>query len=115
MTAFKRSADAISVKRGVIDTISSDDEVMITGSIRKVVVKAGATSLSQERKSRGRVTTRSAQQSSGAERTYDGFSGVLAYLNAKVFPQDQTLLPDEDPSEVIRTIQGGLHRVRAGF
>ncbi|KAG2304744.1 hypothetical protein Bca52824_033395 [Brassica carinata] len=89
MTAFKRSADAISVKRGVIDTNASDDE---------------------ERKSRGRVTTRSAQQSSGAERTYDGFSGVLADLNAKVFPQDQTLLPDEDPSEVIQTIQGGLHR-----
>ncbi|KAL0696626.1 hypothetical protein Bca4012_063806 [Brassica carinata] len=77
MTAFKRSADAISVKRGVIDTNASDDEVMITGSYA---------------------------------RTYDGFSGVLADLNAKVFPQDQTLLPDEDPSEVIQTIQGGLHR-----
>ncbi|KAL0696621.1 hypothetical protein Bca4012_063801 [Brassica carinata] len=97
-------------EEGAIDRIASDDEFMITGSRRRVVVTAGATSLSQERKSRGGVTTRSAQQSSGAERTYDGFSGVLADLNAKVFPQDQTLLPDEDPSEVIRTLQDGLLR-----
>ncbi|KAG2323434.1 hypothetical protein Bca52824_016647 [Brassica carinata] len=110
MTAFKRAADAILAKRGAIDMIASDDEVMITGRRRRVVVKAGATSSSQERKSRGGVTTRPAQQSSGAERTYDGFSGVLADLNAKVFPQDQTLLPDEDPSEVIRMIQGRLLR-----
>ncbi|KAL0696628.1 hypothetical protein Bca4012_063808 [Brassica carinata] len=108
ITAFKRAADALSAKRGITGGIVSDDEVVITGSRRKMMVKAEATSSSHGRTLRDRTTTRSLPESSGAEQTPDGLSSFLADLNFKVFPRDQTLLSSDDTSEVIQTIQGGL-------
>ena len=58
---------------------------------------------------------RSPPQSSCTEQTPNGLSSVLADLNSKVFPRDETLLLSDDPPEVIQTIQGGLLRVRAGL
>ncbi|KAG2311928.1 hypothetical protein Bca52824_023485 [Brassica carinata] len=110
ITAFKRAADALSAKRGIIDRIFSDDEVMITRSRRRTVVKTEATSSSHGRKLRDTMTMRSPPQSSGAERTSDELSSVLADLNLRVFPRDQTLLSSDDHPEVIQTIQGGLLR-----
>ncbi|KAL0723012.1 hypothetical protein Bca4012_037611 [Brassica carinata] len=110
ITAFKRHADALSAKRGIIGGIVSDDKVVITGSRRKMMVKAEATSSSHGRTLRDKTTTRSLPQSSGAEQTPDGLFSVLADLNSKVFPRDQTLLSSDDPPEVIQTIQGGLLR-----
>ncbi|KAG2307186.1 hypothetical protein Bca52824_026934 [Brassica carinata] len=110
ITAFKRAADALSAKRGITGGIVSDDKVVITGSRRKMMVKAEATSSSHGRTLRDRTTTRSLPQSSSAEKTPDGLSSILADLNSKVFPRDQTLLSSVDPLEVIQTIQGGLLR-----
>ena len=104
ITAFKRAADALSAKRGITGGIVSDDVVVITGSRRKMMVKAEATSSSHGRTLRDRTTTRSLPESSGAEQTPDGLSSVLADLNFKVFPRDQTLLSSVDPLEVIQTI-----------
>ncbi|KAG2312185.1 hypothetical protein Bca52824_023742 [Brassica carinata] len=103
ITAFKRAADALSAIRGITGGIVSDDEVVITGSRRRMMVKAEATSSSHGRKLSDRTTMRSPPQSSGAEQTPDGLSSVLADLNSKVFPRDQTLLSSDDPSEVIQT------------
>ncbi|KAL0716220.1 hypothetical protein Bca4012_065542 [Brassica carinata] len=108
ITAFKRAADALSAKRGITGGIVSDDEVVITGSRRKMMVKAEATSSSHGGTLRDRTIMRSLPQSSGAEQTPDGLSSLLADLNSKVFPRDQTLLSSDDPPEVIQTIQGGL-------
>ncbi|KAG2328574.1 hypothetical protein Bca52824_011302 [Brassica carinata] len=58
ITAFKRHADALSAKRGIIGGIVSDDEVVITGSRRKMMVKAEATSSSHGRTLRDKTTTR---------------------------------------------------------
>ena len=115
ITAFKRAADALSAKRGITGGIVSDDEVVITGSRRKMMVKAAATPSSHGRTLRDRTTTRLLPQSSGAEQTPDGLSSVLADLNSKVFPRDQTLLSSDDHPEVIPMIQGGLLRVTAGL
>ncbi|KAG2328653.1 hypothetical protein Bca52824_011381 [Brassica carinata] len=77
ITAFKRATDALSAKRGIIGGIVSDDEVVITGSRSKMMVKAEATSSSHGRTLRDRTTSRSLPQSSGAEQTPDGLSSVL--------------------------------------
>ncbi|KAL0730655.1 hypothetical protein Bca4012_026749 [Brassica carinata] len=103
ITAFKRAADALSAIRGITGGIVSNDEVVITGSRRRMMVKVEATSSSHGRKLSDRTTMRSPPQSSGAEQTADGLSSVLADLNSKVFPRDQTLLSSDDPSEVIQT------------
>ncbi|KAG2298665.1 hypothetical protein Bca52824_035137 [Brassica carinata] len=84
ITAFKRAADALSAKRGIIDRIVSDDEVMITGSRRRTVVKTEATSSSHGRKLRDMTTMRSPPQSFGSERTSDELSSILADLNLRV-------------------------------
>ncbi|KAG2314735.1 hypothetical protein Bca52824_017857 [Brassica carinata] len=73
-----------------------------------MMVKAEATSSSHGGTLRDRTIMRSLPQSSGAEQTPDGLSSLLADLNSKVFPRDQTLLSSDDPPEVIQTIQGGL-------
>ncbi|KAG2328578.1 hypothetical protein Bca52824_011306 [Brassica carinata] len=99
----------------MIGGIVSDDEVVITGSRRKMMVKAEYTPSSHGRTLRDRTTTRSLPHSSGAEQTPDGLSSVLAYLNSKVFPRDQTLLSSDDPPEDIQTTRGGLLWVRAGL
>lgn len=103
---------ALSAKRGITDKVASDDEVVITGSKRRTVIKTEVTSSSQGRILRNRTVLRSDQQSSGAERTSDRLSDVLADLNLRVFPRDKTLLLSDDSPEVIQTIQGGLLRVR---
>ncbi|KAL0723263.1 hypothetical protein Bca4012_037862 [Brassica carinata] len=79
----------------------SDDEVVITGSRCTIMAKSEATSSSHGRTLRDRTTTRSLPQSYGAEQTPDGLSSVLADLNSKVFPRDQTLLSSDDPPETI--------------
>ncbi|KAG2328665.1 hypothetical protein Bca52824_011393 [Brassica carinata] len=73
ITAFKRAVDVLSAKRGIIGGIVSDDEVVITGSRRKMIVKAEATSSSHGRTLRDRTTMRSLPQSSGAEQTPTDF------------------------------------------
>ncbi|KAG2306546.1 hypothetical protein Bca52824_026294 [Brassica carinata] len=115
ITSFKRAADALSAKRGITGGVVSDDEVVITRSRRRMMVKAEAISFSHGRKLRDRTTMRSPPQSSGAEQTPDGLSNILADLNSKVFPRDHTLLSSDDHPEVIQKIQGGLLRVRAGL
>ncbi|KAL0734087.1 hypothetical protein Bca4012_010297 [Brassica carinata] len=110
ITTFKRAADALSAKRGITGGIVSDDEVVITGSRRRMMVKVEAISSSHGKKLRERTTMRSPPQSSGAEKTPDGLSSILADLNSKVFPRDQTILSGDDPPEMIQTIQGGLLR-----
>ncbi|KAG2328781.1 hypothetical protein Bca52824_011509 [Brassica carinata] len=57
ITAFKRAADAPSAKRGIIGGIVSDDEVVITGSRRKMMVKAEATSSSHGKTLSDRTNT----------------------------------------------------------
>ncbi|KAL0864782.1 hypothetical protein Bca101_043900 [Brassica carinata] len=81
ITAFKRAADALSAKRGITSGIVSEDEVVITGSRRKMMVKAAATSSSHGRTLRDRTTTRLLPQSSGAEKTPDRLSRVLATIS----------------------------------
>ncbi|KAG2298793.1 hypothetical protein Bca52824_035265 [Brassica carinata] len=107
---YGRAADALSAKRGITGGIVSDDEVVITGSRRRMMVKVEAISSSHGKKLRERTTMRSPPQSSGAEKTPDGLSSILADLNSKVFPRDQTILSGDDPPEMIQTIQGGLLR-----
>ncbi|KAG2328583.1 hypothetical protein Bca52824_011311 [Brassica carinata] len=79
-------------RRQVAHLISS--EVLCRSRLwgAKMMVKAEATSSSHGRTLRDRTITRSLPQSSGAEQPPDGLSSVLADLNSKVFPRDQTLL-----------------------
>ncbi|KAF3567475.1 hypothetical protein DY000_02014457 [Brassica cretica] len=63
-----------------------------------------------ERPKSGGVTTRSAQQSVDIARSTGSLATVLSNLNLNVFPQDGTVLPIGDSSEVIQVLQGGLLR-----
>ncbi|KAF2570133.1 hypothetical protein F2Q70_00002861 [Brassica cretica] len=77
------------------------DEVMITGSRRSPVVKLDPSpSLPGKRPKRGGVTTRSAQQSVDIARSAGSLATALSNLNLNVFPQDGTVLPIGDSSEV---------------
>ncbi|KAG2307039.1 hypothetical protein Bca52824_026787 [Brassica carinata] len=53
------------------------------------------------------MTTRSAQQSTNAARSAGSLVTALSNLNLKVLPQDGTVLPLGQPSEVVRVLQGG--------
>ncbi|KAG2330551.1 hypothetical protein Bca52824_001731 [Brassica carinata] len=56
ITAFKRATDALSAKRGITDGIVSDDEVVVTRTRSRMMVKAKATSSSHGRKLRDMTT-----------------------------------------------------------
>ncbi|KAH0898880.1 hypothetical protein HID58_048448, partial [Brassica napus] len=73
--------------------------------------KAGAFSISSRKETQsGGVTTRSAQQSADMARSAGSLAVALSNLNLNVFPQDGTVLPIGDPSEVVQVFQGGLLR-----
>ena len=86
---------------------------MITGSRRVVTVKIEPSALVQTKKSRGGgMATRSSQQSAEAAHSVGSLATALSNLNLQVFPQDGTILPSGEPSEVVQVLQGGLLRVR---
>ena len=85
---------------------------MITGSRRTPVVKLEPSpSLPGKRPKSGGVMTRSAEQSVDIARSAGSLATALSNLNLNVFPQDGTVLPIGDSSEVIQVLQGGLLRV----
>ncbi|KAH0858899.1 LOW QUALITY PROTEIN: hypothetical protein HID58_087160, partial [Brassica napus] len=98
--AYQEAAKVMSAKKGSSIGSASRDEVMITGSRRSPVVKLEPfPSLPGKRPKSGGVTTRSAH-----------LATALSNLNLNVFPQDGTVLPIGDSSEVIQVLQGGLLR-----
>ena len=108
--AYQEAAKVMSAKKGSSIGSASRDEVMITGSRRSPVVKLEPSpSLPGKRPKSGGVTTPSAHQS--ADRSAGSLAMALSNLNLNVFPQDGTVLPIGDSSEVIQVLQGGLLRV----
>ncbi|KAH0849155.1 LOW QUALITY PROTEIN: hypothetical protein HID58_091498 [Brassica napus] len=87
-------------QKGFVSKDTSDDDMTITESRRKTVVKVEPTSSSQGKKSKDAEIG----HSSG------GLSTVLSNLNLKVFLQDQTHLSEGEPSEVIQVFHGELLR-----
>ena len=61
------------------------------------------------------MTTRSVQQSTDIARSTGSLATALSNLNLKVFSQDGTVLPIEDPTEVVQVLQGGLLRVSLSY
>ena len=101
-TAYQEAAKVMSVKKGSSSKSASGNEVMITGSRRSTVVKLEPSpSLPGKRPKSGGVTTRSAQQSADMARSAGSLAAALSNLNLNVFPQDRTVLPIGDPSEVV--------------
>ncbi|KAG2247515.1 hypothetical protein Bca52824_087143 [Brassica carinata] len=101
-TAYQEAAKVMSVKKGSSSRSASGNEVMITGSRRSTVVKLEPSpSLPGKRPKSGGVTTRSAQQSADMARSAGSLAAALSNLNLNVFPQDRTVLPIGDPSEVV--------------
>ncbi|KAG2307213.1 hypothetical protein Bca52824_026961 [Brassica carinata] len=84
---------------------------MVTGSRRAVALKVELSSSSQGKKPKGGgATTRSAEQSTNVVRSARSLATALSNLNLKVFPQDGTVLPLGEPSEVVQVLQGGVLR-----
>ncbi|KAH0883907.1 hypothetical protein HID58_060003 [Brassica napus] len=81
--AHQEAAKVMSAIKGSASRTTSGDEVVITGSRRKTMVKVEPSFSSQGKKSK-------------------------ANLNSKVFPQDGVVLPAGDPLEAIQVLQGGL-------
>ncbi|KAF2557103.1 hypothetical protein F2Q68_00015102 [Brassica cretica] len=95
--------------RVVVKLEPSGAEVMITGSHRSTVVKQEPSpSLSGKRPKSGGMTTRSAQQSVDMARSAGSLAVAFSNRNLNVFPQDDTILPIGDPSQVVQVLQGGL-------
>ncbi|KAH0867705.1 hypothetical protein HID58_074727, partial [Brassica napus] len=110
--AYQEAAKVMSAKKRSSSRSASGDEVMITGSRCSPVVKLEPSpSLPGKRPKSGGVTTRSAQQSADIARSVGNLATALSNLNLNVFPQDGTVLPIGDSSEVIQVLQGGLLRV----
>ncbi|KAF2558047.1 hypothetical protein F2Q68_00016836 [Brassica cretica] len=110
--AYQEAAKVMSAKKGSSSRSASGDEVMITGSRCSPVVKLEPSPpLPGKRPKSGGVTTRSAQQSADIARSVGSLATALSNLNLNVFPQDGTVLPIGDSSEVIQVLQGGLLRV----
>lgn len=87
---------------------------MITGGRRLTVVKLEPPPfLPGKRPKSGGVTTRSAHQSADMARSAGSLAVALSNLNLNVFPQDGTILPIGDPSEVVQVLQGVLLQVRS--
>ncbi|KAF2546903.1 hypothetical protein F2Q70_00021909 [Brassica cretica] len=111
-TAYQEAAKAMSAKKGSSSRTASGDEVMITGSRHSTVVKLEPSpSLPGKKPKSGGMTTQSAQQSADMARSVGSLATALSDLNLNVFPQDGTVLPIGDPSEVVQVLQGGLLRV----
>ncbi|KAL0654760.1 hypothetical protein Bca4012_075344 [Brassica carinata] len=109
--AYQEAAKVMSAKKGSNSRSACGDEVMITGSRRSPVVKLDPSpSLPGKRPKSGGVTTQSAQQSVDIARSAGSLATALSNLNLNVFPQDGTVLPIGDSSEVIQVLQGGLLR-----
>ncbi|KAF3566993.1 hypothetical protein DY000_02014508 [Brassica cretica] len=109
--AYQEGAKVIFAKKGSSSRSASGDEVMITGSRRSPLVKLEPSpSLPGKRPKNGGVTTRSAQQSVDTARSTGSLATALSNLNLNVFPQDGTVLPIGDSSELIQVLQGGLLR-----
>ncbi|KAH0854479.1 hypothetical protein HID58_069209 [Brassica napus] len=114
--AYQEAAKVISAKkesarRGSASGTTSGDEVVITGSRQLVTVKMEPPSLAQTKKPQsGGIATRSSQQSVEATCSVGILATALSNLNLQVFPQDGTVLPPGEPSEVVHTLQWGLLR-----
>ncbi|KAF3584708.1 hypothetical protein F2Q69_00028785 [Brassica cretica] len=114
--AYQEAAKVISAKkesarRGSASGTTSGDEVVITGSRQLVTVKMEPPSLAQTKKPQsGGIATRSSQQSAEATCSVGILATALSNLNLQVFPQDGTVLPPGEPSEVVHTLQWGLLR-----
>nr|VDD44954.1 unnamed protein product [Brassica oleracea] len=101
----------MSAKKGSGSRTVSGDDVVVTGSRCATMVKTEPSSSLQGKKHKiGGVTTRSGQQSADIIRSPGRLATALSNLNLKVFPQDGTVLPIGDPSEVVQVLQGGLLR-----
>ncbi|KAF2546451.1 hypothetical protein F2Q70_00021555 [Brassica cretica] len=99
--AYQEVVKVMSAKKGSSSRSASGDEVMITGSRRSTVVKLEpSTSLPGKRPKSGSVTTRLAQQSADMARSAGSLDVALSNLNLNVFPQDGTVFPIGDPSEL---------------
>ncbi|KAG2307187.1 hypothetical protein Bca52824_026935 [Brassica carinata] len=107
--------------RGIVSVLfigltASRDEVTVISSRRVTAVKVKPSSSSQGKKyTGGGVTTRSAQQSADIARSARSLATALSNLNLKLFPQDGTILPLGEPSEVVQVLQGGLLRALFSF
>ncbi|KAF3584706.1 hypothetical protein F2Q69_00028787 [Brassica cretica] len=114
--AYQEAAKVISAKkgsagRGSASGMTSGDDVVITGSRQVVTVKMEPPSLAQTKKPKsGGMATRSLQQSAEAMCSVGSLATALSNLNLQVFPQDGTVLPPGEPSEVVHTLQWGLLR-----
>ncbi|KAG2270611.1 hypothetical protein Bca52824_065166 [Brassica carinata] len=107
--AYQEAAKVMSAKKGSSSRSASGDEVMITGSHRSTVVKLEPSpSLPGKRPKSGGMTTRSAQQSVDMARSAGSLAVAFSNRNLNVFPQDGTVLPIGDPSQVVQVLQGGL-------
>uniref|UniRef100_M4FIF9 Uncharacterized protein n=1 Tax=Brassica campestris TaxID=3711 RepID=M4FIF9_BRACM len=110
-TAYREAAKVMSAKKGSSSWSASGDELMITGGRRLTVVKLEPSPfLPGKRPNSGGVTTRSAHQSADMARSAGSLAVALSNLNLNVFPQDGTILPIGDPSEVVQVLQGVLLR-----
>ncbi|CAH8327492.1 unnamed protein product [Eruca vesicaria subsp. sativa] len=106
--AFNRAIEAISERKGVATSVASGDDVMITGSRRKMVIKSEAVPSFQWRKLRSMTATRLSQRTFGSEYVAGGLSKVLRDLNARVFSQESVRSSGGDPAEVILILQKKL-------
>ncbi|KAL0789838.1 hypothetical protein Bca101_006084 [Brassica carinata] len=109
--AYQEAVKVMSATKRSSSRSASGDEVMITDSRRSTVVKLEPSPfLPGKRPKSGGVTTRSAQQTADMARSAGSLAVALSNLNLNVFPQDGTVLPIGDPSEVVQVLQGGLLR-----
>ncbi|KAF2555020.1 hypothetical protein F2Q68_00017405 [Brassica cretica] len=109
--AYQEAAKLMSAKKGSASRTVSGGDVVITSSHRVATVKIEPSALVQTKKSTGGgMTTRSLQQSAEAAHSVGNLAMALSNLNLQVFPQDDTILPSGEPSEVVQVLQGGLIR-----
>ncbi|KAF2548669.1 hypothetical protein F2Q70_00023122 [Brassica cretica] len=109
--AYQEAAKLMSAKKGSASRTVSGGDVVITSSHRVATVKIEPSALVQTKKSTGGgMTTRSLQQSAEAAYSVGNLAMALSNLNLQVFPQDDTILPSGEPSEVVQVLQGGLIR-----
>ncbi|KAF2601767.1 hypothetical protein F2Q70_00025986 [Brassica cretica] len=109
--AYQNTAKVMSAKKGSASRTVSGGDLVITGSRRVVTVKIEPSAVVQTKKSRGGgMATRSSQQSAEAAHSVGSLATALSNLNLQVYPQDGTILPSGEPSEVVQVLQGGLLR-----
>ncbi|KAH0938838.1 LOW QUALITY PROTEIN: hypothetical protein HID58_006299, partial [Brassica napus] len=109
--AYQEATKVMSLKKRSSSRTVSGDEVKITvAGVRGGEAGAVLVSLGKEAQSGG-MTTRSVQQSTDIARSTGSLATALSNLNLKVFSQDGTVLPIEDPTEVVQVLQGGLLRL----